>query len=293
VPGNRIGPLLLVAGAMMSAEVALGTYATHGSAADPVWPATAFVGNLTDIFFIYPIVIVLIGVPLLFPDGHLPSRRFRWIAWLTIAALAAATASALFGPGEAGETGLENPFGLAILGPLFVAFDAFANLSAILGFGGAAVALWVRFHRGDTVVREQVKWLFTAAAVATVTFPLSFILRALQLNALADWMSLLAFLSFLAIVSVSLFVLNLLPIPILDGGHIFFALIEGVRHKPLSLKTQNFFQRVGLFVLVSLVVFSFYNDLSRVTQRRRAEADISKRLRTAAPGDTAAAEPRP
>ncbi len=99
--------------------------------------------------------------------------------------------------------------------------------------------------------------------------------------------------SFASFISLALMAMNLLPIPILDGGHIFFALIEGARHKPLSLRTQNFFQRVGLFVLVSLVIFSFYNDLSRVTQRKRAEADISKRLRTAAPGDTAAAESNP
>jgi hypothetical protein len=82
---------------------------------------------------------------------------------------------------------------------VFDAFDTFANLSAILGFGGAAVALWVRFRRGDTIVREQVKWLLTAATVAAVTFPSSFILRALQLNALADTISLLAFLSLLAL----------------------------------------------------------------------------------------------
>jgi hypothetical protein len=72
--------------------------------------------------------------------------------------------------------------------------------------------------------------------------------------------------------------MNLLPIPILDGGHVFFALIEGIRKRPLSLKTQLFFQRIGLVVLVGLVVFSFYNDVSRETQRKRAEADISKRL---------------
>jgi regulator of sigma E protease len=101
------------------------------------------------------------------------------------------------------------------------------------------------------------------------------------------------FITFASFISLALMAMNLLPIPILDGGHIFFAIIEGARRKPLSLKTQSFFQRVGLIVLVSLVVFSFYNDLSRVTQRRRAEEDISKRLRTAAPGDTAATEPRP
>jgi regulator of sigma E protease len=90
----------------------------------------------------------------------------------------------------------------------------------------------------------------------------------------------------MAFISLALMAMNLLPIPILDGGHVFFALIEGIRRRPLSLRTQLFFQRIGLVVLVGLVVFSFYNDLNRVSQRQRAEADISKRLTAPASGDT-------
>jgi regulator of sigma E protease len=95
---------------------------------------------------------------------------------------------------------------------------------------------------------------------------------------------LLAFASF---ISLALMAMNLLPIPILDGGHIFFALLEAVRRRPISLRTQMMCQRVGLAVLAGLVVFSFANDLTRVTQRNRAEADISRRLQTPAPTDTA------
>lgn len=98
---------------------------------------------------------------------------------------------------------------------------------------------------------------------------------------------------FAAFISLALMVMNLLPIPILDGGHIFFALIEGVRKKPLSLKTQYFFQRIGLVLLVGLVVFSIYNDLSRVTQRHQASTDISKRLTAPTPADTADAAVTP
>jgi len=96
-----------------------------------------------------------------------------------------------------------------------------------------------------------------------------------------------------AFISLALMAMNLLPIPILDGGHILFSLIEGIRRRPLSERTQNAFQRVGLFLLVSLVVFSFYNDLNRVNQRRRAEAEISKRLSRPAPADTAASPGHP
>ena len=91
-----------------------------------------------------------------------------------------------------------------------------------------------------------------------------------------------------AFISLALMAMNLLPIPILDGGHILFSLIEGVRRRPLSDRTQLAFQRVGLFLLVSLVVFSFYNDLNRVNQRKRAEAAITKSLSQPSPADSAA-----
>jgi regulator of sigma E protease len=102
-------------------------------------------------------------------------------------------------------------------------------------------------------------------------------------QARSGWDQLLSFASF---ISVALMAMNLLPIPILDGGHIFFAILEGIRRKPLSIKTQLAFQRVGLAVLGGLVIFSFANDLTRVSQRRRAEADISRRLKTQTPAHT-------
>ncbi len=74
----------------------------------------------------------------------------------------------------------------------------------------------------------------------------------------------LAFLSFLAIVSVSLFVLNLLPIPILDGGQIVYQLAELVKGSPLSEQAQAVGQKIGIFLLLVLMSFAFYNDLSRL-----------------------------
>jgi regulator of sigma E protease len=74
----------------------------------------------------------------------------------------------------------------------------------------------------------------------------------------------LAFLSFLAIVSVSLFVLNLLPIPILDGGQILYQLAELAKGSPLSERAQAVGQQIGLLLLLVLMSFAFYNDLSRL-----------------------------
>ena len=74
----------------------------------------------------------------------------------------------------------------------------------------------------------------------------------------------LELLNFMALISVNLAVLNLLPIPILDGGHIFFFLIEAVLGRPLSLKKIEIAQKVGLIALLSLMVVVFYNDIMRL-----------------------------
>lgn len=72
------------------------------------------------------------------------------------------------------------------------------------------------------------------------------------------------FLDFLAIVSISLGILNLLPIPILDGGHLVYYLIEVVRKKPVTEEFQEFASRIGMVLLLSLMVVAFYNDIIRV-----------------------------
>ncbi|MDA3813451.1 MAG: RIP metalloprotease RseP [Candidatus Cloacimonetes bacterium] len=74
-------------------------------------------------------------------------------------------------------------------------------------------------------------------------------------------------LSFFAAISIILMIMNLLPIPILDGGHIFFCVIEGIRRKPLGMKIQIALQNFGLFILVFLMIFAFWNDISRLFSR--------------------------
>lgn len=72
------------------------------------------------------------------------------------------------------------------------------------------------------------------------------------------------YLSFLAIVSISLGVLNLLPIPMLDGGHLLYYLIEIVRGRPLSEEIRSFGIYLGLVFLVALTILALSNDLSRL-----------------------------
>ncbi len=68
----------------------------------------------------------------------------------------------------------------------------------------------------------------------------------------------------IAILSINLGVLNLLPIPILDGGHLLFFLIEGILRKPLGERQREVAQQVGLVLLVGVMVFAFWNDLERI-----------------------------
>ena len=72
------------------------------------------------------------------------------------------------------------------------------------------------------------------------------------------------FLSFLAAVSLGLGVMNLLPIPILDGGHLLYYLIELVKGSPVSERAQIAGQYVGLVLLVALMGLAFYNDILRI-----------------------------
>jgi len=75
---------------------------------------------------------------------------------------------------------------------------------------------------------------------------------------------LIELLSFTALLSINLAILNLLPIPILDGGHLLFSLIEWLRGKPVSLKKREIAQQVGMVLLIGLMGFAFYNDIFRL-----------------------------
>src|SRR5687768_2008917 len=80
-------------------------------------------------------------------------------------------------------------------------------------------------------------------------------------SAAMGWVS---YLTFLALISISLGVLNLLPIPLLDGGHLMYYAIEIVKGKPVSERAMELGQRVGLALLLVMMAFAFYNDLNRL-----------------------------
>jgi regulator of sigma E protease len=72
------------------------------------------------------------------------------------------------------------------------------------------------------------------------------------------------FIHFMAVLSVNLFLLNLLPIPVLDGGHLAFLFLEAVRGKPLDVKHREMAQAVGMMLILTMMVFVFYHDIVRL-----------------------------
>ena len=73
-----------------------------------------------------------------------------------------------------------------------------------------------------------------------------------------------AYLGFLALISISLGVLNLLPIPLLDGGHLLYYTVEWVKGSPVPDKVWETGQNVGIALLATLMVCALYNDVSRL-----------------------------
>lgn len=85
-----------------------------------------------------------------------------------------------------------------------------------------------------------------------------------QVAGFSAQIGLVSFLSFMAVVSVSLGVLNLLPVPLLDGGHLLFYAAEGIKGSPLSERTLELGQRLGLIFMAGLMGLAFYNDIVRL-----------------------------
>ena len=173
-PGNRIGPVLLATGALLAFGYGCDVYGSAGAQANPVWPGSVMASVLGGAFFVVPIALAFIGIPLIFPDGHLISPRWRLLVWLAIAALAAGVTGSLLGPTTATE-GVPNPLAIPELEGLSEALGGFASATSLIGFTGAAAALWVRYRRGDPIERQQLKWLLAVAALAAIFFPIAFI----------------------------------------------------------------------------------------------------------------------
>lgn len=141
--------------------------------------------------------------------------------------------------------------------------DLYAGMFTIQKFGPLA-AMPVATAR-----TAEMSWLTVKLLARMVTGDVSVrnISGPINIAQYAGWSAasgLISFLSFLAIVSISLGVINLMPVPILDGGHLLYHLAELVRGKPVPEWTEAVGQRIGLGMLAMLMGLAFYNDLARL-----------------------------
>ena len=115
-------------------------------------------------------------------------------------------------------------------------------------------------YYSSATLKMMGRMLLGKASVENLSGPISIAQYAGQ----SATMGLVAFIKFMALVSVSLGVLNLLPVPVLDGGHLLFFALEAIKGRPLSDKIQNFFQQVGMTLLMSLMALAMFLDVQRL-----------------------------
>ena len=126
---------------------------------------------------------------------------------------------------------------------------------------GPATALVYAVKETWFVVQASLDFVISAFKGKGDTTQLGGPIKIAKITGQVAQLGLIAFLSIMAYISISLGFINLLPIPMLDGGHLMFYAFEKILGRPLTQKTQEGFFRIGLFLLISLMFFTTFNDL--------------------------------
>ncbi|MBL1260918.1 MAG: RIP metalloprotease RseP [Thiotrichaceae bacterium] len=140
---------------------------------------------------------------------------------------------------------------------LFEAFNAVERYGFFAAFNAAVVKTW---DMSLLTLRMLGNMVIGKVSVDNLSGPISIA----QYAGSSAGMGFVAFAGFLALISISLGVLNLLPIPMLDGGHLFYYLIEWIKGSVVSEATQMMGQRVGIALLALVMIVAFYNDIDRL-----------------------------
>ena len=126
---------------------------------------------------------------------------------------------------------------------------------------GPSQAIYFSFKEVWFVSITSLKYIGSMFAGSADTSQLGGPIRIAKITGQVSEHGLIPFFSIMAYISISLGLINLFPIPMLDGGHLMFYLFEKILGRPLKQKTQEGFFRIGLFLLFSLMFFATFNDL--------------------------------
>jgi hypothetical protein len=169
VRGNPIGWILWGASIFFALTIASQDYASfsvtaHGSNL----PGTVLMAWLSGIGFVGTLALVLVLVPLLFPDGHLLSPRWRWVVIFSIAAVALGAISDAFRPGPlANFPSIQNPAGVDVVGSVSGPIGDLGIVVIFPAFVLAVLSSVLRYRRGTKVERQQLRWLASACGLTT------------------------------------------------------------------------------------------------------------------------------
>jgi hypothetical protein len=182
-PRNAVAWIMLAAGVL--ASLPLIPYYEYALEIRPgSMPAGAVVAAIAANNWAPIVGLIGMFLILLFPDGHLPSRRWRWVGWFAASATVYVYLAGTFTPGEIAGLGVENPLGVSFLGGR-VGHTVLLSLVIIpVGIGLCAGALVVRFRRSRGPQRLQLKWLATAGAMVAVAYGVAMVAN---LAAGGDW----------------------------------------------------------------------------------------------------------
>ena len=156
-----------------------------------------------------------------------------------------------------GEDNLGNKLNKRIVGIKLGAYNNEINHVKL----GPAQAIYHAAHEVYYVGTSSLKYIGAMIFGKADTSQLGGPIRIAKISGQVAEFGILAFISMMAYISISLGLVNLFPIPMLDGGHLMFYAFEKVLGRPLSQKTQEGFFRIGLFLLISLMFFTTFNDL--------------------------------
>ncbi len=165
-PENWVAWLLLAVGVANGVSFAMGGYAAWATYAGTGAPFADTAAAITGWTWIPAVALPATFLLLLFPDGHLPSPRWRWFARVLAVGMIAASIGILFTPGEVeGFPGVDNPIAVPWLEALTVGIFVLP-----IGVIGAVASLVVRFRRAGADERQQIRWVAAAAAIVGATY---------------------------------------------------------------------------------------------------------------------------